>query len=134
MIVLSTCVFCSTRFLHPHCPIFLTYEECFTPDQTIIQEISPYVAEWATKPPERTERQRETVEKTAKKFMDIRVGNQYKTSEGETLYIVDIFTDTWYDWWHGYLYVHDGHDLGTEWNGGTLTKINDHWYIYNWND
>lgn len=136
-IVLSPCVLCITQiqtFLQTPCPIFITYEECLAPDPEIIESVSSYVAKWATKPAEATEQERQTIAKASKKIWDTEVSYPYKTAGGETLYIVDIFTDAWGGWYHGYLYVHDGHDLGTEWRGGTLTKIDDHWYIYNWND
>lgn len=58
----------------------------------------------------------------------------YRMSDGREVVIVDVLTDVWYEWWHGYIYVHNREDLGTEFRGGTLTRIDDHFYIYNWND
>lgn len=125
-------------FFVPHCPIFAPREACLGVDEALLAELEPYADDWATRPVEETEQQRKEFAKQSESVWFIQVvvwSDAYSFSAaGREAVVVDVGTDGWIDWYHGYIYVPDGIDLGNSWKTGTLTRINEHWYFYNYND
>ena len=128
ILIIATCVFTTAC----GAPLFSTANERFAPAPEVIEALEPYLADWATLPPEQTEAQRNEIASQIEGVWWIEVASQPIKSEGETVYIVDIGLDGWGDWTRGYLYVHDGSDLA-EYPGLSLRRVSENLYIYNRN-
>lgn len=135
VIVVSFVSVCGYTFV-PHCPIFAPREACLGVDEALLVELEPYVADWATRPAGETRQQRKEYVQQSEDILLVDVLTLSASTAGirQQTAIVEVYTDGWFDWNHGYLYVANGADLGNTWKNGALTRINEHWYLFNYND
>ena len=113
-------------------PIFHSEEERFAPAPELIEQIEPYLEEWATTPPEQTLAERQEFARQIDGIIGIDTGWPQITDSGETIYILTIILDVWGDWERGYFYVHAGSEL-SEYPGLHLRQVDEHFYIFNRN-
>jgi len=86
-------------------PICRTEDERFYIEPDVLEGVRPYLAEWATLPPEETESQRRAIGEEL--GVDISVGPWVGTSTGVPVTVVYIRLEVWYEWTREMVYVHD---------------------------
>lgn len=113
-------------------PIFRSEGARFEPEPEVIEQLQPYLTDWATTPANLTENARKQLASQMDEVMLIGIHPE-RTQDNNVVDVVDILLETWGDWNKGYYYVHDGSELA-ERPGLRLSKVDDHLYIYNRND
>jgi hypothetical protein len=114
-------------------PIFRSEEELFAPAPDVVREVEPYVARWATTPPDQTRAERADVASHIDGLWAINIGWNTTTDDGQTIYVIDIPLEVFGDWTRGYYYIYDGREL-EETSQLRLRRVDEHWYIYNRNE
>jgi hypothetical protein len=102
-----------------------TEDELFYVEPEILEGVRPYVADWATLPPEDTLEQREEI------GSELGVGISVDTSGPYTL--VQIQIEVFHDWERDLLYVHEDVDLREVYGTRDIRFIEEHFYAYNSN-
>ena len=79
----------------------------------VLEYLNPYLEEWATQPDSLN---REELLALTDNFEDYFWVYRWpaKTIDDDKTMVIEIITNTWYDWSCGYLYVHDGSTLSDE--------------------
>ena len=70
-------------------PIFRSEEDRFAEDPEIIEQLRPYLADWATLPPEQTSLQRRAAVRNIDGVLSVTVGN-VQTTDGGYVTVVGI--------------------------------------------
>jgi hypothetical protein len=86
-------------------PLCRTEDEKFYIEPNVLEGVRPYLAEWATLPPEETESQRRAIGEEL--GVGIFVEPWEETSTGVPVTVVYIRLEVWYEWTRGMIYVHD---------------------------
>ena len=133
VIVVSFISVCGYVFA-PGCPLIVPREVCLGVDEALLAELEPYVADWATRPAEETKQERDEFAKQSETVWFIQVVTRLAPVTRQKMSMVEVYTEVWFDWYHGYLYVPNGTDPGNTWRNGTLIRISEHWYLFGYND
>lgn len=111
-------------------PIFRSEEDRFAEEPEIIEQLRPYLADWATLPPERTSFRRKEMVRNVDGIMSITVG-ELPTTDGHYVTVVGILLEEWGDWSRGYFYVHENGVTLAENESLKYRQLDEHLYIYN---
>jgi hypothetical protein len=113
-------------------PLFRSEDNRLAAAPEVIEQVEPYLEDWATLDPETTKQQQEEMLSRTEGIISIGY-RSLMTEDGQTIVAVVIVLETFYDWERGYLYIHEDNIVlrkssDTEWR-----QLDDHFYIYNRN-
>ena len=102
-------------------------------DEEVLEEVQPYLEEWATLPPSETENQRRQISEELGPGVAINVYDLpgHITTTGKPITIVNIQLDTWHRWARGMMYIHEeGTLLQSTVDHLDLRQVDGHLYTY----
>ncbi len=110
-------------------PAFMSDQERWAANPTVLEEIRPYLDKWSTSPASSTEVQRKEFGK--KLGIGIDIGVNPRSLQNISLHSVKIALSALGDWERGYLYIHEDITLveTTKWE---FRQVEDHLYLYNY--
>jgi hypothetical protein len=111
-------------------PVFMSDARRFQTEPEIVQELQPYLADWATNPWDSTESERRAIAQR----LNISIGilNWTQPNLNHPITVITIGIEALGDWSRGYLYVYEGVEITPQFPGWELRKVDDHLYIFNY--
>jgi hypothetical protein len=114
-------------------PICRSEKYLYSVDEEVLEQVQPYLEEWATLPQSETEDQRRQISEELGPGIAVNVYDMpgHMTTTGKPITIVKIQLDTWYQWERGMMYVHEDATLLHSCDRCSIRQVDEHLYTYN---
>ncbi len=111
-------------------PVFMSDARRLQVEPELIQELQPYLEDWATEPWDSTESERKAV--AERLHISIGMLDWHKSDPDRSFRVIKIGVEALGKWSRGYLYVFENVELHPPPKDWQLRKVDDHLYIYNY--